>query len=795
MASSHSARYSVEKLDNNNYSVWSYKMKILLKKEKVWSVIVDDEPQEQNDGWDENNEQALSSIALNVDNTQISLIRNAESAKEAWNILKNHHEKPSLSSTVFLLKKLCTLKLAENGDMIQHISEFNGAIDKLAALGESLKDKLQAAMLLVSLPSSYNYLITALENRPEAEFTSELVKSKLIEEHKKRVDSQEIFDNSESVLKVVHDYKKSNNNKQTCYFCKKTGHIRPECRKFARWLERQKLKEESAKHVMEDEVDFSNMAVHRTSECCLYGSVENKEKSWIIDSGASSHMTNSKEFFINFNENTKGSVTLADNLSILKVRGSGKVILNCEFNGNKSLTLNLSNVLYVPDLASSLISVKKLIKDGYTVKFNKWEECIIRKEKDVQGVAYLSPDLFELRLVNKAFATLDNTHIQTHSHKHNELCQHSWHRRFGHRNIQAMQYLYKKDMALNFEIKDCGIDESCECCIKGKVTRKQFPKLSENKSSEILEIVHTDICGPIKQKTPRGNRYFLTIIDDFSRYCYLYLLKSKSEAELKIKQFIEFTISSYNKKPKIIRSDRGREYVNNNLELYLKNQGIRVQYTAPYTPEQNGVAERKNRSLVEMTGCMIIDAGMDKIYWGEAILTANWLQNRLPTRIIDTTPFEKWHKKKPDLNGLQIFGSIAYVHIPKEKRLKLDDKAEKLIFVGYSEESKAYRLLDTKTSRIRISRDVKFESIERKVFHPKLQINFNKQDSENEVVIYSENFNKSKNLSKKDENLLLSDSSILSFESAINNSLGNISINENSCQSSNEKSSENLIDK
>lgn len=137
-------------------------------------------------------------------------------------------------------------------------------------------------------------------------------------------------------------------------------------------------------------------------------------------------------------------------------------------------------------------------------------------------------------------------------------------------------------------------------------------------------------------------------------------------------------------------------------------EGIEAQYTVGYAPEQNATAERKNRYLMEMARCMLFDANLPNKYWGEAVCTANYLQNRLYTKVTETTPFERWHKKKPSLKNIHIFGSKVYAHVPKELRKKLDEKAKELIFVGYAENAKGYRLLDTSTDKITLSRDVIF---------------------------------------------------------------------------------------
>lgn len=200
----------------------------------------------------------------------------------------------------------------------------------------------------------------------------------------------------------------------------------------------------------------------------------------------------------------------------------------------------------------------------------------------------------------------------------------------------------------------------------------------------------------------------MTMIDDCSRYTEVYFLKFKSEAMSKIKEYVKYVENKFEKKRNTIRSDNGREYITKELKEWLIEQEIKVQYTAPYSPFQNGVAERKNRTPIEAARCMLMDAGMEKKYWAEAVDTACYLQNMLPSKAVGRTPFELWSGRKANVEHLHIFGCKGYAHIPKEKRRKLDDKAKPLTFVGYSTESKAYRMLDRTTNSITISRDVRF---------------------------------------------------------------------------------------
>lgn len=240
-------------------------------------------------------------------------------------------------------------------------------------------------------------------------------------------------------------------------------------------------------------------------------------------------------------------------------------------------------------------------------------------------------------------------------------------------------------MAYGITLQDCGIKETCEECIQGKMHRKTFRSESNRRTKDILEIVHSDVCGPMQTITPGGKRYILTMIDDYSSYTEVFLLSHKSEVFRCIKEYIETVKNKYNKKPKILRMDRGKEYVNKQMHDYLEKEGIEIELTAPYSPQQNGKAERKNRYLIEMARCMIFDSGVVKKYWGEAVVTANYLQNKLPTKSNNCTPYEKWNSRKSTLKDIHIFGCEAYAKIPDELRRKLDSKARKLHFVGYSE--------------------------------------------------------------------------------------------------------------
>jgi hypothetical protein len=218
------------------------------------------------------------------------------------------------------------------------------------------------------------------------------------------------------------------------------------------------------------------------------------------------------------------------------------------------------------------------------------------------------------------------------------------------------------------------------------------------------------LCGPLSSPSFSGCKYFLTFIDDFSRRTWVYFLKLKSEVFDKVLAYKALVEKQSGHQIQRLRTDNGGEYVNNNFTSYCTTQGIQMQHTVPYTPQQNGVAERKNCTLKEMANCMIQSKGLSLKYWAEAIKCENYIVNHTPTKALKNITLEEaWTKIKPDVSHFCVFGSIAWAHILDEKRKALQPKSEKCIFVGYSKDVKGYRLLQSHCNEIIIRRDVKFD--------------------------------------------------------------------------------------
>ena len=233
----------------------------------------------------------------------------------------------------------------------------------------------------------------------------------------------------------------------------------------------------------------------------------------------------------------------------------------------------------------------------------------------------------------------------------------------GHIGSKGLNYLFKLGL-LNKKPSDLDI---CEYCILGKKTNAPFPR-SSYVAKNPLEYVHSDLWGPAQVSTPGGKRYFMSFIDHFSRKTWIYLLRTKDEAFMTFKNWKHAVENQVNYKLKCLKTDNGLEYCNQLFTNFCLENGIKRHLTVPGTPQQNGVAERMNRTLLEKTRCMLISSGLKHVFWGEAVTTACYLINRSPSSTIEfKTPQELWTGNKPDLSYLRIFGCVAYAKVSQGK--------------------------------------------------------------------------------------------------------------------------------
>lgn len=264
-------------------------------------------------------------------------------------------------------------------------------------------------------------------------------------------------------------------------------------------------------------------------------------------------------------------------------------------------TRTLNEVYYILSLRSNIISLGQLAEEGYNVLL-KGEYLWIR---DKQGDLLMKVKRSTYRLYKILIRDCDSKCLMTRCDNESWL----WHSRLGHVNFKAMKLMSSTNMVHGMPIINKP-DDVCTRCLMSKKVRKKFPSQSNFAATAPLELVHGDLCGPITPCTPRGNKYIFVLIDDFYRVMWTYLLKNKSETLDVFKQFRVLVENSSGKKIRTFRSDNGGEFTSNEFTKYCDEARIVRYFSAPYSPQQNGVVERRNRTLIEMSRSLLKEKKM-----------------------------------------------------------------------------------------------------------------------------------------------------------------------------------------
>src|SRR6218665_2420439 len=504
MAESSDTRYTVAKLNNSNYQIWKFKVKMLLIREDTWKVVQGDTPDPVPDDWQRKDEKAQCTIPLTVEDNQLVQICNCTSAKDMWKQLKKVHERSNLSSKMYLRKKLYKMRLQDDQNMQEYISVVLRLVTQLRGVGEEVSDQQVATLLLCGLPDEYETLITALEARDEDELKLEYVKNKLVDAYKRKKDSE--ADSTESRTESAmysgkirphsHMNNRHNRNKETrtCFFCKRQGRLKEGlCCMEGKNGAGTKVETQGKNAVTIP--DSENGISHG----CFTIGIGESTNEWFIDSGATTHMTNNLDFFEVIDQTKTDKISIA-NGTVIDAYGVGDGYLNCTLDDGIIHRIKVEKVLYAPILTGSLLSVKKLTSNGNTVEFTD-NQCFIRKNEKLLAVGRLENRLYKFLCKHKTeMANVAQSEIN------HQNCIHTWQRRLGHRDPNAVKRIDKEGLATGIHIDECSVMIKSEHCVKEKATQKPYPESSTHHSRQPLDLIHSDVCDPIKTQTPGKNK-------------------------------------------------------------------------------------------------------------------------------------------------------------------------------------------------------------------------------------------------------------------------------------------------
>ena len=746
---------------HSNYNAWRFRLTRILKEKELLTIVTEGPgstpnteesapsaagkspatTQESVNASKDN--QAFTIITLHIRDSQIPHIQKCSTAKQAWDTLRAVHHGIGANGRMVLTQRLWALRLHEGDDMAAHLNAFREMSNQIENLSsDEGTSQIQGvdlvSMLSVSLPESYEPLIMALQSRSEV-LTFDFIAGLLLQESTRRQaatathgspghgngTSQSAFMAGGSgrirgrgggfrggsyqrgtrgrgrtsfgttdVSRIGNAASAGRGNTKKmpgrCHYCDREGHWKAECLK--------RKNDEAGSRFRRNEDNQTAFVTTRTT------TKRRASDDWVIDSGASQHISAQRERFRDYQTISPLKIQIGDGSEIEAV-GKGNITLETD---GASITLN--DDLYVPDIGTNLLSVAKATDHGHNLAFSP-TGCQIRGT-GVQINGVREGNIYLLRAKKYAFAALSN--------RDTAVSPEMWHRWLGHRDFSSTaQGIIGKaveEMTIQDNIRDrMAISEVvhpvCETCAGGRQHRETMTGTRE-KAKDLLECVHSDVCGPMQASTHSGDQYFVTFVDEASGRIAVALLIHKGHVLENFAKYRRRAETETGKNIKRFRTDGGGEYLNAKTTAYLDDAGIVKVTTPPYTPAQNGLAERANRTLMEGARCMLLDSGLGNEFWGYAVLATTHIMNRMPSRAhAGKSLYETWTGKKPTIGHLRVFGCPAHVLIPAENRRKLDRKSARCIFIGYAEDqgTKVYKLYNEQTRKVITSRDMMFD--------------------------------------------------------------------------------------
>ena len=760
-------KYVVEKLTDHNYRMWRTRMELILERTNLIGIVNGSEviPSTEPDlsDWKSRDLDARMEIIMHLSDRQVDHVRSLGSARAMWDHLKQLHQPSDGTTKIFSYRTLMNMEMREGEPTDTFISNWQRQLDAAISAGNIIDETSKCEILMGSLPESWITFVSIHSNEKDLNLQTLIAKIKQDELRRKKPNGQTDTSHTSHMAMAAsmrHHYKgnsyKGNYHKPKtfqkfhprnkppqggagaitmstifCRYCNKPGHLERECRKkqydqkgkgrrFYPQANNASLQSNNKEYEDGDnnfiQAFMCEMEVKQTKGGFRSGSnkieaymavakSENGANLWFLDTGATHHLTHNKSLLHNYKALPQAlEVRFGDNGTKAAI-GKGEVHLSI----NQTRRMSIPNVHYVPGITKNLLSVSEATTNGTIIEFHS--NCAIIKHKLPNGEMLITscPKLGRLYPLQM----MEETQIEAHTTLGNIITNTTllWHYRLGHLNPKSMKTIQTHKLSEGVPTTPFRHLPLCEGCIFGKQSRQPFPH-SASQTERRLQLVHSDLCGPMPTTSLNGNKYFISFIDDHTRFTIIYFLKAKSEAFNAFKTYKAYVENQCQSKINTIRTDNGGEYFSHEWIKFCQEHGIRHQHTVPYTPQQNGVAERKNRTLLDASRSMLQVARLHNQFWQEAIATACYLQNRSPHKALGlNTPYSKWFGHKPNLSHLRVFGATAYGHIPLEKRRKLDPHARKGIFVGYGESAgvKAYKLFDLKTKKFLFSRSVTFD--------------------------------------------------------------------------------------
>ena len=543
---------------------------------------------------------AKNYLFQSIDKSILKTTTQKETTKQLWDSMEVKYQgsaRVKRAQLQRLRRTFETLEMKLGEGVSEYFARVMSTANDMRNCGEDMNDVKIVEKILRSLTDNFNFVVCSIEESKDIDdLTVDELQASLLVHEQKVIEKR----SEEQVLQVENEqrnvqgrgrgiYQRGNNNFRggnfrggnfrgrgrgrsfvnrsaiNCFRCGKQGHYQFECSSLEKGVNYTEFDEEE---------ELLLMAHTEVSKAEGKGI-------WFLDSGCSNHMTGDKTWFVEFDESFKHSVRLG-NSTRMAVQGKGSVRFEVQ-----GITQTVSDVYYVPNLSNNLLSIGQL-QEKRLVIIIKEGTCRIYHHQ--RGLIVDTPmTMNRMFMVYAKMKPLPGSCLKMEE----EDLENLWHKRYGHLNNKSIQIMQQKQMVKGLpKLKEAA--KVCKVCNVGKQQRGKFPKKSGWRASEKLELIHGDLCGPITPTSHSGKRYLLVFVDDFSRKTWIYFLSDKAESFEAFKTFKSFVEKEAKTSICGLRTDMGGEFTSNKFNQFCKDYGIRRQLTAAYTPQQNGVAERRN---------------------------------------------------------------------------------------------------------------------------------------------------------------------------------------------------------
>ncbi|CAI7738879.1 unnamed protein product [Closterium sp. NIES-54] len=754
----------IEALDGSNYEEWSGRMRSAFKRYKLLKLAMGEEkmPEEGDarDRWIEKSAVLYDLILQSVNNSMFQHIKDLveldDSGPKAWKLLRDVIQPSTLPMVIVLEKELAALSMRPGDDVKPVLDKIKDTYARMAAAGSNVSQMQQCTKIISVLDNSWDNLIPTL-NTQQDQWTPEWLRQLILQE-----DFRRRHTGGGAANKTAEGYgaaggsrgrgggrgrgrgrgfgrgrgrgdyneghgssggRGSTRMEGACWYCKKAGHPWFKCFSRPEGWSPPGMKPPSGERARGGAVQGSGAQGKANPGMFLM----------VIDSGCTSHMTPRTDSLNEVKPPGKIKFVASASGALLPVIGVG----NAKVMGANGGLVGLGNVLLVEGLSANLLSVRRLQKSKAKGTFGP-TSCRAKLGKlllwDLEEKSSCIKDLWQLPIIPwngkppataAAAATAKTTtggeetaptdgaldavkKVQQSQQLHGEVlagmhATAAW--------AKASSGNVKDGSLKGLEVKGAAKEiGSCPICLETKFTKFPF-RSGTGPAKAPLALVHMDVVGPTRAPSLSGSRYFLTIVDDHTRAMWVYPLKSKGEvAAAVLKEWMPKALRESGHKVKVIHTDNGGEFIGADFEAVLKKKGIQHQLTVPYNPQQNGVAERFNRTLQEGARTLLGRVGLPDPFWMTALRQVALVKNRVLATVGDKqwVPYTKWYGSAPAVNMLRAYGCMVVFHVPKEKRGKLEASGKWGVDLGLAKDHKGWLIWDLTSQQLTVSRDVKF---------------------------------------------------------------------------------------